>query len=167
VRGAGVTGVGPELALGAGLFGGLEWGALRLGLTLDIVRSPNVSRNDIPADYTLASGRAEAGAGFWPLRSLGLEAAGFVELGALRAETRENPPRVTEADAGSAPFVAPGVLCRMLAFSEPLLVSLEVMGRFPLVREEFGVDNGRPDPPIAYKVRPFSAGAALGVGVRF
>jgi hypothetical protein len=167
VRGSGVTGVGPELALGAGLFGGLEWSALRFGLTFEILRSPKVTRNDIPADYTLASGRLEVGAGFWPLRSMALEAAGFLELGALRAETRENPPRVTEPGGGSAPFIAPGVVGKMLAFSEPLVLSLEVMGRFPLVREEFGVDNGLPNPPIAYKVRPFSAGAALGAGVRF
>jgi hypothetical protein len=167
LRGSGVTAVGPELALGAGFFGGLEWGALRFGLTLDMVRSPNVERNGIPADYTLASGRLEGGAGFWPAPSLALEAAAFFELGSLSAETRENPPRVTRPGGGSALFSAPGVVGRAVAFSDPLIVTLEVMGRLPLNREEFGVDNGLPDPPIAYKVRPFSAGAALGAGVRF
>jgi hypothetical protein len=96
-----------------------------------------------------------------------LEAAAFVELGSLTAETTENPPYVTTASGGSAPFVAPGLVARVMAVSDPLVVMLEGMGRFPLVREEFGVDNGRPEPPIAYKVRAFSAGAALGAGVRF
>lgn len=167
VRGSGVTAVGPELALGAGFFGGLEWGALRFGVALDVVRSPNVERNGIPADYSLASGRLEAGAGFWPFAAVALEAAAFFELGSLGAETRERPPRVTRAGDGSALFAAPGLLGRVVAFSEPLIVSLEAMGRFPLNREEFGVENGTSDPPIAYRVRPFSAGAALGAGIRF
>jgi hypothetical protein len=167
LRGSGVTAVGPELALGAGFFGGLEWGVLRFGLTLDMVRSPNVERNGIPADYTLASGRLEGGVGFWPASSLALEAAAFFEIGSLRAETRERPPRVTRPGGGSAVFSAPGVVGRVVAFSDPLLVTLEVMGRFPLSREEFGVNNGLPNPPIAYQVRAFSTGAALGAGIRF
>jgi hypothetical protein len=167
IRGSGVTGVGPELALGAGFFAGIEWGALRFGLALDVVRSPNVERNGIPANYTLGSGRLEAGLGTWFTETIGLDGIAFMEVGSLRAETTVKPPRVTVPDSGSALFLAPGVVARLLAFQDPLFVELELMGRFPLIREEFGVDNGLPDPPITYKVRPFSAGAALGAGVRF
>lgn len=167
IRGAGATAVGPALALGAGFFGGIEWDALRFGLAFDIVRAPTVTRNHIPADYTLTSGRLEAGLGFWPASSVGLDAAAFFELGALRAETHQSEPWVTRPGGGSALFVAPGALARVVAFQSPLFFELELSGRFPLNREEFGVDNGLPNPPIAYKVRPFSAGAALGAGVRF
>jgi hypothetical protein len=167
IRGSGVTGVGPELALGAGFFAGIESGALRFGLALDIVRSANVERNGIPADYTLGSGRLEAGLGTWFTETIGLDGAAFMEVGSLRAGTTVKPPRVTVPDSGSALFLAPGVVARLMTFQDPLFVELELMGRFPLIREEFGIDNGLPDPPIAYKVRPFSAGAAFGAGVRF
>jgi hypothetical protein len=166
LRGAGVTAVGPELALGAGFFGGWEWGALRFGLTLEMVRSPNVERNGIPVDYTLSSGRLEAGLGYWLTHAAGLEAAAFFELGSLSAEARAQPPRVTRPDRGSALFAAPGLLGRVVAVADPMIMTLEVMGRVPLVREEFGV-NVAGERHTAYEVRAFSAGAALGAGVRF
>jgi hypothetical protein len=165
LRGLGVTGVGPELALGAGIFGGWERGALRFGLALDLVRSPNVVRNGIPADYILASGRLEAGLGLWLSHAVGVEGVAFFEAGSLSAETREQPPRVTTAGSGSAPFAAPGLAGRLLVVADPLIATLELMGRVPLVREEFGVNAG--ERQRAYLVRPFSAGAALGAGVRF
>jgi hypothetical protein len=167
IRGSGVTGVGPELALGAGFFAGVEWSALRFGLALDVVRSSKVKRNGIPADYILGSGRLEAGLGIWLTEAFGLDGVAFMEIGSLRAETTVEPPRVTVPGSGSSLFAAPGAVARLLAFQDPLFIELEAMGRFPLIREEFGVENGLPNPPIAYKVRPFSAGAALGAGVRF
>lgn len=166
MRGSGVTGVGPELALGAGFFANIEWGALCFGLAVDMVRSPRVERNGIPASYTLGSGRLEAGAGVWPAPSFGLEAAGFVELGSLSAETSQVFPRVSAPDRGSALFVAPGVVARALGVWGSAFAELELMSRAPLIRETFGVNVGGVRQP-AYKVRPYSAGAALGVGVRF
>jgi hypothetical protein len=164
-RGSGVTGVGPELSLGAGFFAGLEWGALRFGLAVDMVRSSRIERKGIPANFTLATGRLEGGAGFWPAHALGLEAAAFIEAGSLSAEA-DLAPRVTIPEEGSAPFVAPGVVARAVTVWAPLLVELEVMARFPLVRERFGVGTDDPDSRV-YQVREFAAGAALGAGVRF
>jgi hypothetical protein len=165
-RGVGVTGVGPELALGAGFSAAQEWGWLRSGITIDVVRSSRVERNAIAVNYSLASARVEGGVGWWLSHAVGLDALVFLEGGSMSAETSLSQ-RVTVPGDGSAPFLAPGVAGRIVSLAEPVLISLEVTSRFPLVREEFGVDIPGDRPQLAYKVRPYSAGAALGAGVRF
>jgi hypothetical protein len=163
-RGTGVTGVGPELSLGAGFFAGLEWSALRFGLAIDMVRSSRIERKGIPANFSLASGRLEGGAGVFLSHAFGLEAAAFIEAGSLSAETSPTPRVVP--DEGSAPFVAPSVVARAVTLAAPLFLELELMARFPLRRERFGVGPDDPSSRV-YEVREFAAGAAIGAGVRF
>jgi hypothetical protein len=164
VRGAGVTGVGPKLSLGAGFFAGLEWSALRFGLAIDMVRSPRFQRKGFPAEFSLASGRLEAGAGFWPASAVGLEAVAFFEAGSLRAET--SPAPELRPGEGAAAFLAPGLVARAVALAQPLFFELEAMARFPLVHERFGVGADDPGTRV-YEVPVFAVGAALGAGVRF
>lgn len=165
-RAGAVTGVGPTAAFGPGLFAGVEASPLELAVAVDLVRSGRVRRLGVAARYQLISARLEAGPRLAITSWLALSPAGFFEAGALRAEAEAEPPRVERGAPGTALWLAPGVVARAAASWGPLFLGLELMGRFPLVREQFYVETDGQRAPVVHRVPEFSAGTALAAGVR-
>jgi len=160
-----VTGVGPDAAFGAGLFAALEWPSFRLGLGVQRFDSGPVRASDVPAAFSLLSARVEGCPAFQLGSRSALEPCAFAEIGSFHAEAQLEPPRVSVSKPAAIAWVAPGLLGRWILRLDPILVELEVLGRFPLYQEKFYVQSEQRQ--VIFRVPVFSAGAALGLGLRF
>jgi hypothetical protein len=165
-RGSLATGVAPTPAFGLGVFVGVGYRALRVGLTLESTRSGPVRSEGVRADYGLDSARLEVGASLPLSSALELEGLASFEGGVLGAEAIPEPPTVVDGTRGSVAWLAPGAGLRLRVFGGPVFVASEIHGRVPLVQERFFVDV-EGDRRVVYHVPYFSVGGALVVGARF
>jgi hypothetical protein len=166
VRGSSTAGVAPGVAFGLGVFAGVRYRALGVGLSIEGTRSGRVRSEGVPAEYSLDCARLEAGLSLSLAPPLELEGVVSFEGGVLGAEAIPDPPIVVEGTHGSAAWWAPGVAGRLRVRGGPVFVSAEVFGRAPLVRERFFVDIDG-ERRVAHRVPYFSVGGALMAGVRF
>lgn len=158
------SGVGPEPAFGGGLSVGVEAWRARLGLALAGFGSGRVSAGGFPSEYQLLLARLDGcplALGLAP--HLELEPCALMEIGSLRAETFASPPGVTAAGSGSAVWVAPGLLARVVGRFGSVWFGVEGFARFPLFHERFYVDAG--EPLTAFEVPALAVGAGLGLGL--
>lgn len=159
------TGVGPEIALGPGAFAGLELAKAQVGIGFDAFDSGEVPANTFRAEFRLLSWRLEGCPRSFELtRWATVEPCALAELGSFRAAPRLDPPRVTVSEPKSALWGALGALGRLVLLRPPFLVELEVVGRAPLRRERFFVET---QDRVVFRIPSGSAGAAVGLGLRF
>jgi len=74
---------------------------------------------------------------------------------------------LSAASGGASPWLVPGVLLRLVAAFEPVVVELELGGGPPLVREQFGVVGGDGVQHPTFQVPPFVLDGMLGIGLRW
>jgi hypothetical protein len=158
------TGVGPYAAFGPALFAAVEFSGPRLGLSGAALWSGLVHTGGVPARFQRLSARADGCPVALGGRALSFEPCAFMELGSLHGQGHSTA-HVGGSRGGSSVWAAPGLLLRVLASVEPVLVVLELDGGAPLSRQRFGVvSDGQREP--SFRVPAVVFGAALGAGVR-
>jgi hypothetical protein len=168
LSGSVVTGVGPESALGAGVFAVVEVSQWRVGLAAHLNDSGEVSAHELPARFRLLSFRLDGcptSVDFAPWFSL--EPCVSFDAGWLEGGTTEAvPPRVVRPETAGSLWAAPGALLRAVVRFDPGFVQVEGFARVRLFREQFYVEtDGERD--IVYEVPAVAFGGAAGLGVRF
>jgi hypothetical protein len=97
---------------------------------------------------------------------LSVEPCAFFEVGSLYGEGTAGP-RVAHEGGGTSPWLAPGVLGRLVTRLDWLAIVVEVSSRFPLQHERFGVVTaGDAAPFYVYETPAVAFGGALGLGIR-
>jgi hypothetical protein len=161
------TGVGPEPSFGPAFFFVFEWDGPRLGVAGELLLSGSVLAEGVRAQFRRLAVRAEGCPWSGSAGVLTFEPCAFFEVGSLRGDGTLDPPRVIRESGGASPWLAPGVLLRLVTSFGPMLVTLDGSARFPLVRQEFGVvAAGDPEPFPVYRVPWVAFGASLGLGIR-
>jgi len=159
------SGVGPGVAFGPGAFAALELGRARFGLGADAFSARNVHVRLGRADFRLLSGRLEACPWSLPLSAWATaEPCAMGELGSFWVAPHVNPPAVTVSEPKAIAWGALGAFGRLVLRFQPFVVAIELIGRVPLRREHFYVGSRE---QIVFRIPPLSAGASVGLGLRF
>ena len=167
-RGALAMGVGPKTTPGLAVGTTIEHGISRVGLALQGFWSGRIAASGYPARFGLLAGRVEG----CPIAvnhdgAIVLEPCLFIEAGVLSGQGIRGAT-LDISDGGSSPWIAPGIVGRLVGGVGQLVLELEVAGRFPLRREEFYVEHSAGNPAqIVHEVPAFVLSSALGAGVRF
>jgi hypothetical protein len=158
------SGTAPAASFGPTLFGAVELGRARLGLSAGGLWSGSATANGVSAKYLRLSGRLDGCPYAFGTTTLAFEPCAFFEAGALHG-AGEPSAGLSTTSGGWSPWLVPGVLLRLVAGFDPLVVELELGGGPPLVRERFGrVVDGQEQ--TTFRVPPFVVDAALGIGFR-
>jgi hypothetical protein len=158
------SGVGPGASVGPAAFAALEWRRTRLGLGFSALWSGRVTADGVSASYRRLSLRIDGcpyafgSARFW------FEPCAFFEAGSLHGQG-EPGAQLSEARGGASPWLVPGLLLRVVARFDPVVVELELGGGPPLVRGRFGVVGA--EERTTFRVPPFVLDGALGAGLRW
>lgn len=168
VSGSVVSGVGPDVAFGAAVFGVVEVSELRFGLSAQLNDSGEDTVNGVPVRFRLVAFRLDGCPVAFELAPwFALEPCASFELGWLEGSTtRAAPPRVVRPETSYPLWAAPGLLLRGVLRFDPGFLQLEGFGRVPLLRETFYVETAG-DPDVVYEVPRLAWGASAGLGVRF
>jgi hypothetical protein len=159
------SGTGPGPSFGPMLFGVLEWRRTRLGLAVSGLWSPRVTQGGVSAHYRRLSARLDGCPYAIGRGTLTFEPCAFFEAGSLHGEG-DPGASLASTNGGGSPWLVPGVLLRLLARFEPVVVTLELGGGAPLVRERFGFVSGGVE-HTTFHVPAFVLDGALGAGVRW
>ena len=159
------SGTGPGPSFGPLLFGALEWRRVRLGLALSGLWAPQVTQSGVSAHYRRLSARIDGCPYAVGRGTLTFEPCAFFEAGSLHGQG-EPGSSLASTTGGGSPWLVPGVLLRLLARFEPVVVSLELGGGAPLVRERFGVVSDGVE-HTTFHVPAFVLDGALGGGIRW
>lgn len=159
------SGVGPAVAMGPGAFVALELGRARLGLGGDGLYAPDVQASLGRADFRLLSARLEGCPWSFQLRAWAtLEPCAAGELGSFWVAPHVNPPAVTVSEPKAITWGALGLLGRAVFRIQPVVATIELLGRVPLRRERFYVASRD---QVIYRIPALSAGASVGLGLQF
>jgi hypothetical protein len=158
------TGVGPDAAFGPALFAAVEFAGPRLGLSAAALWSGVVHTGGVPARFQRLTARADACPLALGARSLSFEPCASMELGSLHGQGNSTA-QVLGTKGGSSLWAAPGLVARLLAKVDAVVLVLELDGGVPLSRQRFGVvTDGKA--ALSFKVPAVVLGGELGVGVR-
>jgi hypothetical protein len=158
------SGTGPGPSFGPALFSALEWRRTRLGLAFGALWSGRVTANGVSAHYRRLSGRIDGCPYAFGTAAFGFEPCAFFEAGSLHGEGAPGA-ELASTSGGASPWLVPGLLLRLVAGFEPVVVDLELGGGVPLARERFGlVVDG--EERTTFQVPRFVLDGALGVGFR-
>ncbi|HSU42129.1 MAG TPA: hypothetical protein VLJ38_21260 [Polyangiaceae bacterium] len=160
------SGVGPGASVGPTAFGALEWRRARLGLSFGALWSGRVTVDGVSASYRRLSGRIDGCPYAFGTARFSFEPCAFFEAGSLHGQG-EPGAQLSAASGGASPWLVPGVLLRLVAAFEPVVVELELGGGPPLVREQFGVVGGDGVQHPTFQVPPFVLDGMLGIGLRW
>jgi hypothetical protein len=157
------SGVGPTLAWGGRVFGGVGWHRgpdFRIGV--DYAQTPNRERGGAVTEFFLLGLRAAAcPVAFGREGSVRVLPCAGVEAGAHHGESTTSPTiRGGSATLGS---VAPFAAVRGEAVWGKVFVELELDARFPLRHPTFYFTDPRQD---VYTVNPVAFGISTGIGLR-
>ncbi len=159
------SGTGPGPSFGPLLFGALEWRRVRLGLAVSGLWAPQATQGGVSAHYRRLSARIDGCPYAVGRGTLTFEPCAFFEAGSLHGQG-EPGSSLASTNGGGSPWLVPGVLLRLLARFQPVVVALELGGGAPLVRERFGVVSDGVE-QTTFHVPPFVIDGALGAGVRW
>ncbi len=158
------SGTAPAASFGPTVFGAVELGRARLGLSAGGLWSGSATANGVAAKYLRLSGRLDGCPYAFGTTTLAFEPCAFFEAGALHG-AGEPSAGLSTTSGGWSPWLVPGVLLRLVTGFDPLVVELELGGGPPLVRERFGrIVDGQEQ--TTFRVPPFVVDAALGIGFR-
>jgi hypothetical protein len=168
LSGSVVTGVGPDTALGAGVFAVVEVSHWRVGVAAHLNDSGEISAHELPARFRLLSFRLDGcpiSVDFAPWFSL--EPCASFDAGWLEGGTTEAvPPRVVRPETAGSLWAAPGALLRAAFRFDPGFFQIEGFTRVPLFREQFYVETDG-EREVIYEVPAVAFGGAAGLGLRF
>jgi hypothetical protein len=158
------SGIGPNVALGAGLGVIFERRRVRLGVAVAGFRTPRTEARGVPVQFELLSARIEGCPYVLAIAAwIVFEPCPFAEFGSLTGEAFEKPPTVVRGDRGSSAWLSTGGIGRLAGRFGAFTLDFEALLGVPLKRERFYIEGGE----TVHQTPPVYGAIALGFGVHF